>query len=264
VVGDLWFDVTGNGARDPGEGLVEILNATLNPLNEAQAAAPLTVRFDLADAAWLAAYADLLSAFCHVILAYDPTEPITRILTARAEMAKLGPATPDLLLGGERVPDSVDMVAMVLATLNQTPDKALMAEAQTDLLQMIAENRQFWARVEAETDDRAEWLPNARQTSALGITVPPDAAVAWQAVLAEMEAVVKGDKLLPYWRVGPPAGINVAKIFTDPRPVDLAGWVQGWAALPYLQTGTLASAEAMDAFDQAAMGDSMLFAIYFN
>jgi len=31
------------------------------------------------------------------------------------------------------------------------------------------------------------------------------------------------------------SGINVMKLFTEPRPVDLAGWIQGWAAMPYMR-----------------------------
>jgi hypothetical protein len=268
ALSDLWMDVNANGQRESGEALNDLLGMALDGGMATDPGAPavsdFTIRFDAADAVWLAAYADMLNAFCNLVLAYDPTEPITRILAARTAMDKLGPPTGDWLLGGDRVPDALDMIAMVLATLDQPPDKARMAAVQTHLLDMVAENRVFWTRVALETDDNREWLPNPSQHAVLGIEVPPDSGPKWLAVLDEMEAVVQGRKLIPFWRVGAPAGINLSKVFADPPAVDLAGWIQGWAALPYLEQGVLASPEAMEAFDQATGGQSMLFALYFN
>lgn len=199
-----------------------------------------------------------------MVRAYDPTEPVARILSARDAMEALGPVQGDPFFGGSMRPDGFDWIAMVLATLNQTPDTGQMAAAQAHFLAMVAENRSFWTRVAAETDNDREWLPNDRQQSALGIEVPKGAGAAWMIMLSDMEAVLKGEKLVPYWRVGPPAGINVAKLFTDPRPIDVAGWIQGWAALPYLEKGTLVSPESADAFDAMTGGQAMLFALYFN
>ena len=224
-----------------------------------------TIRFDVADAAWTAAYADLLAGFCDLVRAYDPTEPLTRVLGARAAMQALGPVTPDPFLGGGSGGiDIFDMLAALLATLDQQPDKALMAEAQGHFLATVAENRQFWTRVAAETDNQGEWLPNDKQTGALGVPVPQGTGTVWLAVLNDLEAVLKGDKLVPFWRVGAPAGVNVGRIFTDPRPVDLAGWIQGWAALPYLETGPHVDTVALDAFDRLMSGQTMLFALYLN
>jgi hypothetical protein len=65
-------------------------------------------------------------------------------------------------------------------------------------------------------------------------------------------------------RAGPPAGINLAKVPADPRPIDPAGWIQGWAVVPDLERGPLASPDTLDAFDRAAGGASMQFALHFN
>jgi hypothetical protein len=94
--------------------------------------------------------------------------------------------------------------------------------------------------------------------------VPPGTGTVWLGVLADLEAVLKGEKLMPYWRVGAPAGLNIGRIFTEPRPVDVAGWLQGWAALPYLERGTLVGPDSAEAFDQLTSGQAMLFAIYLN
>ena len=256
---DLWFDVDLNATRTAGEGLTEILGNAFGT-----GAPTVTVRFDVADAAWLGAYAHLLTGLAQVVQAYDPTLPITRVMQARATMEALGPMPPDLFTGGRHAPDTVDMVAMLLATLDQTPDAALMAQAHTHLLSMVALNRDFWARVAVETDNAQEWLPNDAQTSALGIPVPQGTGDRWLAALADLEAALTGDKLIPYWRVGPPAGINLERIFTDPRPVDVAGWIQGWAALPYLETGTVLTPDSLNAFDQLVGGQAPLFALYLN
>ncbi|MEO8241743.1 MAG: hypothetical protein ABI832_05480 [bacterium] len=264
ALADLWFDVDNNGARDNGEGLAEILGPAVLGFDADPSAALPVVRFDVADAAWLAAYADLLTGLCDVIRAYDPTEPLTRIVTARAALAALGPIATDPFLGSQGGLDSIDLMAAIFAILNQTPDAALMAEAQTRLLAMIDENRQFWTRVAAENDNDHEWLPNDQQTSALGIEVPQGIGTVWLGMLADFEAVLKGEKLVPYWRVGGAAGVNVGRMFTDPGPIDLAGWIQGWAALPYLESGPLISPANARAFDNLTSGQAPLFALYLN
>lgn len=265
-LGDLWFDINRSAARDPGEGLVEVIGAASFGADPGAAAPPAlpTVRFDSADARWLAAYAHLLSGMAEIVLAYDPTEPITRVLTARQTMTQWGTPPPSYLTGMAQVPDEIDIIAMVLAALEQTPDTARLASAHGHFLAMITENRRFWAAVDLETDNAMEWLPNARQTSALGVILPPETGAVWQAVLADAEALLQGEKLIPYWRIGDGGGVNLKLLFTDPRPVDVAGWVQGWAALPYLQGGPLVSAESWARFENMMMGDAMLFALWLN
>ncbi len=263
---DIWFDVNSNTTRDAGEGIGEILGATLGASDDGATPHPLPViRFDVADAAWTAAYADLLAGFCDLIRAYDPTEPLTRVLSARSTMEGIGPVTADPFLGGGTSGiDAIDIIAALLATLNQTPDSTMMTQAHDHFLSMIAQNRQFWTRVAAEADNDREWLPGDQQTSALGIDVPQGTGAVWLAVLNDLEAVLKGEKLVPYWRVGAPGGINVARMFSDPRPIDLAGWFQGWAALPYLEKGPLLDTVALDAFDSLTSGQAPLFALYLN
>ena len=129
---------------------------------------------------------------------------------------------------------------------------------------MIQQNRRFWTLVKAETDDRQEWLPNARQHSGTGMSLPPDTAAHWQAVLDDAEALLTGEKLIPYWRTGDQGGVNLEKLFLEPAPQDVAGWIQGWAALPYLQKGPLVSGESWSEFEAMLGGDAMLFAIWLN
>lgn len=265
---DLWFDVNGNATRDPEEGLLDIAGPALLGWQWTQrdpATPAPVIRFDVADAAWLAAYAHGLQAISQVVLAYDPTEPVARILATRARLQEHGPLPPDMLFGSQNGGlDSFDMIALALATLNQQPDAARMVAARDNLLAAVGQNRIFWTRVAAETDNQAEWLPNDKQTSALGPTVPPGTGAVWQGVLADGEALLKGEKLVPYWRSGDGAGINLAKVFTEPRPVDVPGWIQGWAAMPYYQAGETVSAENWGRFESLIGGDAMLMGLWLN
>ncbi|GLS88113.1 hypothetical protein GCM10010873_30870 [Cypionkella aquatica] len=264
---DLWFDINANQSRDAGEDAL----STLGPMllgwqwdsRDPATPAPV-VKFDAADAAWLSAYTHLLQGLSQIVLAYDPTEPITRIREARAKIESLGGSAPSFFSGGSDGMDEVDVIAIVIAALQQTPDAPRMAAAHQHLLAMIADNRRFWAAVTLETDNAAEWLPNDKQQSALGVTLPPGTGATWMAVLQDAEALLNGTKLAPYWRQEGGAGINIAKVFNEPRPADLAGWIQGWAAAPYLEQGTLVSGQNWSAFEQMVGGEAMMLSFYLN
>lgn len=266
---DIWFDINADLKRDPGEDMMAVMGPMLMgwqwDSRDPAMPAPV-VKFDAADAAWLSAYTHMLQGFSDVLLAYDPTEPIARIMAARDTMTGLGMIAPDMIFGGGGAPgpDSIDIIATVLATLQQQPDKGRMAAARDHFLAMIADNRRFWAEVETETDNADEWLPNDRQKSALGIEVPQGTGAVWMGVLSDAEDLLNGKKLAPYWRFEGPAGVNVAKIFTDPRPIDVPGWIQGWAAVPYLEQGEQVSWQSLGRFSDLVSGDAMLFSLYLN
>ena len=60
------------------------------------------------------------------------------------------------------------------------------------------------------------------------------------------------------------AGIDVGQLFVAPRPVDLPGWIQGAAAVPYLRKGPVITDENWQAFQQMVMGEAMLFTLFLN
>ena len=266
---DIWFDINSNSTRDQGEDLLTALGPMIMGWQwdgrDPTTPAPV-IRFDAADAAWLSAYTHLLGGLSDVILAYDPTAPITRVTDARNAMSKLGMLAPDPIfgMGGGGSLDAVDYISIFLATLNQTPDKARMLSAQTHLLAMVTDNRRFWADVALETDNDKEWIPKDDQKSAMGIELPPGTGPMWLGVLSDFEALLKGDKLIPFWRIDGPAGVNIARMFTDPRAIDVAAWIQGEAAVPYLETGDLISPQNLAQFDAMMSGETMLFTLYLN
>jgi hypothetical protein len=263
--GDLWFDVNANATRDQGEDMMPLLGPALLGWrwSERDPAAPApVVRFDVADAVWLSAYTHLLGGFSDLVQAYDPTAALTQTLTAKAAMAALGPAFSEYESYG--LGTAADVIATLDAALSQQPDATRTRSAQQHFLAMITDNRRFWALVETETDNAQEWLPNDRQTSALGLVLPPGTGTRWLAVLTDVEGLLQGTRLVPYWRVGDGAGVNVARMFTDPQPIDIIGWIQGRSAVPYLQTGTLVTAASWMAFEDMMLGEAMLMSIFLN
>ena len=269
TLSDLWFDINANAVRDKGEDMLSVAGPMIMgwAWADRDPAIPApTIRFDGADAAWLSAYTHLLGGISDTILAYDPTTPITRTTDARAAMASFGQLTPDPFfgMGGGASLDAVDYISIVLATLNQSPDKVRMASAQSHFLAMVTDNRRFWAEVVLETDNEKEWLPNDSQKSAMGIELPPGTGPMWLGVLSDFEALLKGEKLVPFWRITGPAGVDVSAMFTDPRPIDLISWVQGEGAVPYLKQGDLISPANWQAFEQVISGQAMLFTLFLN
>ena len=72
------------------------------------------------------------------------------------------------------------------------------------------------------------------------------------------------EQLIPHWRLGSNAGINLEKVLLDPPEVDLIGIFQGYSLAPYAETGRLISTESLERFDQLTQGNSPIFAILLN
>ena len=86
----------------------------------------------------------------------------------------------------------------------------------------------------------------------------------WLEFLDEAKAILKGEKLIPFWRRGPESGVNLKRVFTEPRTFDLVLWVQGTAAVPYLENGVCTSAETWSRFQRIFRGEFIGFALWFN
>ncbi|MES2915536.1 MAG: hypothetical protein V4753_10495 [Pseudomonadota bacterium] len=262
---DLWFDINANGTRDEGEALAAVTGMALGGGRRfGVAVEDPVITFDTADAAWLSAYTHFLSGFAATALAYDPEPAIQRVLdSSRAIYALWGDTPPnnamDMMFGRQ-----VDRAAMVLIALSKTPDKALAQKAYGHFLTMIEENRRFWSLVALETDNAGEWVPNDTQVSGIGLSMPPGTGARWQAVLADAEKALKGELLIPHWRFGAEAGINLKKVFESPPPVDLITWIQGEGLLPYAEKGPQMGMQSWRDFEDFVQGDAMLFAVFLN
>ena len=258
----IWFDINKNGTRDEWETLVAVmeqLNATPEEAFDG------IIQFDSADAHWLKAYVHVMSGMAELTLATDPTPAIRTVFEERRAMNALGDVRGMFLDN-----DTIDTLAAVLLTLRGVPDQTRTQAAHAHFRNMIAENRAFWTAVMAETDNTREWLPNPTQTSAFGVEVTEDMATGWQDVLVEIEQLLEGETLVPYWRYNngfnaeTGVGVNVAKFLQDPGDMDIILWIHGAGAVPYLERGDLAKMEAWDRFSRMTAGDGLMFAAWFN
>ena len=83
---------------------------------------------------------------------------------------------------------------------------------------MIALSHESWKFIIAETDDDHEWVPNTKQHSVMpNGTVTNEMVKGWLEFLDEAKAILKGEKLIPFWRTGPESGVNLKRVFTEPR-----------------------------------------------
>ena len=290
---DLWFDVNKDGVKQDAEALTEMFvglqpppprremlrdeNGVIirdengSPIWEEPEAQPVfdgLIRFDSADADWLAAYVHLVSGVSELVLAADPTPAITRVTESRNKLEAFGPTFFDATGFGDE--EWVEMASATLLTLRGEPDATHTRAAHEHFRSMIAHNRAFWAEVMEETDNDHEWLPNPSQDSAFGVPVTEEVAEGWQDVLSEMSALLEGEALMPYWRLpnlgerNNGVGINLAKWLQDPGDMDLILWIQGEAVLPYLEKGRIVDTNVMSRFSQLTRGNGLMFAAWFN
>ena len=84
----------------------------------------------------------------------------------------------------------------------------------------------------------------------------------WLLFLDEFEALLQGRKVLPHWRLD--KGINLRRVFLEPTTFDAILWVQGSAAIPYLEDGEPSTDETWEKIFDLFRGDFFSYAIWFN
>ena len=98
-----------------------------------------------------------------------------------------------------------------------------------------------------------EWLPGPHQTAVITeLRVGQKLVTAWHEFLDEIEAILQGEKLVPFWRgipggvnvinefpQHPTLGINIRRMFTEPGRFDLVLWLQGTGLQPWLEEGDI-------------------------
>jgi hypothetical protein len=263
----VWLDINQDGKRADWESLQALLADMDAQADWRQFDGK--IRFDTADAEWLAAYVQMIAGVSELTLSLDPTPAIRTVFEGRMRLQQAGAVgARDPLFGSE---DMIDQLAAVLLTLEGKPDATRTRKALTHFRSMIAHNRKFWPEMMAETDNDHEWLPNPSQTSPFGVQITAEVATSWQAVLVEIENVLEGRTLVPYWRTpyalnesGRGVGINIRKLLTDPGDMNVVLLLQGAAIAPYLETGTLATMDAWNRFTAMSQGDGLLMALILN
>jgi hypothetical protein len=229
----------------------------------------LPVVFDRGDVAWLRGYCHLLMAMGEIALAHDGEELFDSC--AHLFFANVETRQPLLTEGEALAPfpapgglQLLDFVALAHSVHLPVREPERLKTALGHLEQMIALGKESWRFILAETDDDHEWIPNPGQRGALGIRVSREMADSWLGFLDEAEAILAGKRLIPFWRGGERRGVNLRRVFTEPRTFDLVLWVQGTAATPYLEEGELTRPEVWDRLQRVFGGNFIGFALWFN
>lgn len=229
----------------------------------------LDIAFDRGDASWMRGYCHLLMALCEIGLAFDTRELFER--TAHAFFANVD--SPHAWVSRPRAgrepglwdwDELRDAVAFVHLLSLPLAEPERLAAALVHLEQTLALSGETWQHIQAEADDDREWLPNAQQHSVIGARVTQDMIDAWLDFVAQGRAVLAGECLVPFWRGRDEEGVNLRRVFTEPRPFDLLLWFQGTDALPYLEHGPRADPEIWERLLDVFQGRFMRFAAWFN
>lgn len=265
-LGLIRLDLNGDGVSSEGETLWEIFQsvANLRWLNNSEAIL-LKADFDASDIPWLQGYCHLLMAMSEFLLAHDwqkAYEATFHNVFPSADLPLSRPRSAITPQSGSMHGIS-DLIAFVHLIDWPVAAPERMAQVLAHLESMVELSRENWRRILAETDDRNEWIPSPKQTGVLpAMPVTEDRVNGWQLFLSEFDALLKGEKLLPHFRFT--KGINLRRIFTEPRPFNLILLIQGTAALPYLEDGELTNQQTWMLMMQLLGGDFFRYFIWFN
>ena len=266
------LDFDGDGKADEDETLWKIYGKFNRGANaSAEAAKSFVIAFDRGDVDWLRGYCHVLSALAEVLLAHDFEDLFNR--------------TGFLLFEGVKPPEAFQVgpkqvgatastsarsstyVAMLHLVRLPVAEPARLKSALAHMEAMVALSRTSWKAILAETDDDHEWVPNPKQGSVIpNVRVAAEMVEGWHRFLDEFESILAWEEaraILARARNREP-GINVRRVFTEPRPLDLVLWVQGTAAAPYLEQGEVSSPETWNRITRVFGGEFIGFALWFN
>lgn len=266
-IGLIRLDLDGDGKGSEEEGLGSIL-AKLggSEMSGTDAANPLLVDFDASDVPWLRAYCHLLMALAEFPLAHDWRTAFDSTFQGLFPHAglPLGEAEQLPPLDEYRMyPAIADTIAFIHLLHWPVAEPERMRSVLTHLEAIPPLSRENWKRVQAETDNGKEWLPNPKQTGFLpGVTVTQEQIDGWMLLLDESEALLQGKKLLPHWRFD--KGINLRRMFLEPTTFDLVLLIQGSAAIPYLESGEMSTGVTWQRIGGLLGGNFIGYAIWFN
>lgn len=279
-LGRVRLDLNGDGAMAEEETLWRLMQVISPEVEQAQGEG-FVLGVDGADVHWLRGYCHFLQAVCDVILAHDERQLFERcghLVFPKIQTPFKAPQEPVRV--GQFEPRAIaDLIAALHLTRFPVAAPERMRAAHEHLLAMIRESRLCWKRALTEKDDRNEWIPNPEQKGVLQVAVPREMITGWSEVLDEIERLLKGEKLIPYWREYPDSllgfgatreipeqglGVNLNKIFLEPKEFDLILWIQGTGVESFLEEGKLSTPAAWERLTQTFQGQFFGFAIWFN
>lgn len=261
-IGLVRLDMNADGEITEDETLWRIFQriAPLRQVTAAQAQ-QFVIDFDGGDVPWLRAYCHLLMGLAEFFLAHDWQVAFEHTFHALFPQAGL----PYSILNDKtaRYGEVADFLAFVHLNHWTVAEPRRMAETLAHLESMVALSRASWWIILSEKDNENEWIPNPTQSGVIpGMTVTQERVAGWLLFLGEFEALLQGRKLLPHWRLA--KGINLRRVFLEPSTFDLVLWIQGTAAIPYLEEGELSVRETWETIIDLFQGDFFSYAIWFN
>lgn len=285
-IAEIHLDLNGDGYAAPEESLLFIFNAvsqrrqTETPSEKSGT----VIAFDDGDVLWLRGYCHIMAATCELALAYDWKDLFERtghLFYPRIEspykfLASEGPGP----FAGFHAGNILDLVAFIHGINFQLVDADAMKRALANLESVPELSRQSWKLINAETDNDREWLPNPQQTAAFNAAfrITPTMQTQWFRLMDEMDLILQGKRLLPFWRgipggiapfasslpTNPELGINLRKVFTEPQPFDLVLCIQGTGLQPFLEKGPQTDLRTWQEISQAFQGQFLIFALWLN
>ncbi len=274
AIGQVRLDINGDGKGDRSEAIWALFNrfqGRFNPSEEG--AAEFIIAFDRADVSWLRGYCNLLMALCEAVLAHD-----RRMLFDHcSHVAFARPKTPFAFLREEydyreyEWMEVTDWIAFFHLMRFEVKEPQRMLKAHGHLKMVIAMGKEMWTHINAETDNDREWVPSPIQTSVIPeARVTPEIRDTWLIFLDEADLVLDGQRLVRFWRMPQwddrleGTGINLKRVFTEPKTFDLVLWIQGTAAAPYLEKGTLTNPGLWERLQDAFNGRVFRWGFWFN
>ena len=267
-LGKARMDTNGNGVAEADELLWKIYLAVAlgNRPSRDLPAKPedIVVALDYADGLWLHGYCHLLMALCEVTLMYDQQKSFD--YAASTLFAK--PDQPEAIRITRQTGDYqyfADLIAAIHVAVFPVKEPARGAKFLEHMQRVIELSRQTWDAIEAETDNDREWIPSPKQTCVFPqLQVSPAMVTTWRSFLSEAEDILQGKKLVPHFYIQSQQGINLRRVFMEPREFDLVLWIHGSAAMPYLEKGTISSTATWSQFQRVFQGRFIGFAAWFN
>lgn len=241
--GMIRLDMNGDGRSDKDETLWNLYaKLTRNEHISAEQSQHFCINFDRGDVHWLRGYCHLLAAVTEVYLAHDTREMFD--CTAHILFTKVD-SPYKFLDKGKRVHnlsredvDVLDLIAMIHTIRWPVVEPQRLQAALHHLEAVPEQSRESWKFILAETDNDREWLPNPQQTGVIpGVKVTNEMVYAWGEMMDQADKVLAGKLLIPFWRGEENRGVNLRRVFLEPRTLDLVLWVQGPYATPYLEQG---------------------------
>lgn len=228
------------------------------------------IQLDRADVEWLRGYTCLIRGVLECVLAYDFRELFERT----AHLAFIRVDSPYAFLArrsrkGDRDFNGpfyglADVVAVIHLLNFKLREPERLRVAHRHFKWMIWHSRAMWQLVLAETDNSGEWIPSPRQTGVIpGFGFTESQVNGWLRALDEMDDLLEGKKLVPFWR-NDARGVNLRKVFLEPRDIDLVMWLQGTDAATFLEEGEKSSPETWRQFNLLFQGRFFAYAAWVN